>query len=216
MDEAPIETTTYSLGEDPPAPSAAASERRDGERHLTLFRVGSLIIDGCRELCLIRNISAGGMMIRAYCMVAIGARVVIELKCGEPVSGTAKWVQGETVGVEFDEPVDVVELLAASMDGPRPRMPRIEVGTIAWLRLDGDVFTVRAVDISQGGVKISVDRDLPVGSDVTITLPGLSPHGGVIRWSDGAFYGVTFNHVVALPQLVAWLNERRNQLRAAS
>jgi len=58
----PIETTLYSLGDAPPP---AQAERRDGDRTLTLFRVGSLMIGKRRELCLIKNISAGGMLIRA-------------------------------------------------------------------------------------------------------------------------------------------------------
>ena len=120
MNEMPAETTLYSLADAPPAPI----DRREADRKLTLFRVGSMIIDGRRELCLIKNLSAGGMMIRAYCAIAVGTRLAVELKCGQAVEGTALWVKGDVVGVEFDSPVDVVELLATSMEGPRPRMPR--------------------------------------------------------------------------------------------
>ena len=68
LDELPVETTLYSLRDSPPGPP----ERRAGERHLTLLRVGSLIIGDRRELCLIKNVSAGGMLIRAYCDIALG------------------------------------------------------------------------------------------------------------------------------------------------
>ena len=60
MEEQPVETTLYSLSDRTPDPV----ERRDGERYLTLFRVGTVMIEDRRELCLIKNISAGGMMIR--------------------------------------------------------------------------------------------------------------------------------------------------------
>ena len=62
MQEQPVDTTLYSLSDVAPAPV----ERRDGERHLTLFRVGSIVVEDRRELCLIKNVSAGGMLIRAY------------------------------------------------------------------------------------------------------------------------------------------------------
>ena len=65
MEAQPVETTLYSLSSVPPAPAAEA-ERRDGERHMTLYRVGSIQVEDRRELCLIKNISAGGMMIRLY------------------------------------------------------------------------------------------------------------------------------------------------------
>lgn len=212
MTDVPIETTLYSLKDAPPS----QSDRREGERHLTLFRVGSLLIADRRELCLIKNISAGGMLIRAYCRIPAGTPLSIELKCGEQVTGIARWVEGDSVGVAFDEPVDVVDLLATSMEGPRPRMPRVEVDCSAWVREGADAQRVRTRDISQGGLKVSTDRDLGVGSEVVVSLPGLPPQPGVIRWSDEGSYGITFNKVIALPLLVSWLQSQRDRLRAAS
>jgi hypothetical protein len=206
----PVETTLYSLADAPPAPA----ERRESDRQLTLFRVGSLVIDERRELCLIKNISAGGMMIRAYCTIPAGTRLSVELKCGETVDGTALWTKGETVGVEFDKPVDVVELLATSMEGPRPRMPRIEIDCVVWIRDGADVHRVSACDVSQGGVKVATELDLPIGGDVMVTLPGLAPVAGVVRWRHSGTCGLTFNKVLPLPLLVGWLHEQRERLRA--
>jgi hypothetical protein len=209
----PIETTLYSLGDAPPPVTA---DRRDGHRTLTIFRVGSLIIEERRELCLIKNVSAGGMLVKAYCPVAAGTRLSIELKCGEPVDGTARWIKGDTVGVEFDELVDVVALLASSMEGPRPRMPRIEVDCVATLRDGADAHQVDLRDVSQGGLKIVSKRPFLVDGDVVVTLPGLPSFAGIVRWQNAGFYGVKFNKVLPLPMLVGWLHEQRDRLRAAS
>lgn len=211
LDEQPLETTLYSLGERPPGPA----QRRSEERHLSLLRVGSLMVDGRRELCLIKNISAGGMLIRAYSKIAEGAKVAIELKQGEPVSGVARWTRDDCVGVNFDQPIDVVALISTSGDGPRPRMPRVEIDCLAWVREDGTVHHARAVNISQGGVKVECRTSIAVGAEVTVTLPGLQPCPGTVRWSDAGDYGVTFNRVLALPVLVSWLQDQRERLRAA-
>jgi hypothetical protein len=208
----PAETTLYSLADGPPAPV----ERREDDRKLTLFRVGSMIIEGRRELCLIKNISSGGMMIRAYCPMTVGTRVSIELKCGHVVDGTALWVKGDAVGVEFDTPVDVVELLATSMEGPRPRMPRIAIECVIWVREGANVHRVHCRDVSQGGLKVASKQPLTVGGNVMITLPGLAPVEGAVRWFDDGCYGLTFNKVLPLPLLVGWLHEQRERLRAAS
>ncbi|HEX7931266.1 MAG TPA: PilZ domain-containing protein, partial [Sphingomicrobium sp.] len=146
VEEQPVETTLYSLSDRVPDPA----ERRDGERYLTLFRVGSVTIGDRRELCLIKNISAGGMMVRPYCTLEAGTRVSVELKRGEQIPGYVSWVRDDSAGVEFDQPIDVVELLASSMEGPRPRMPRVEVRCIASVREGSNVYGMRAVDISQG------------------------------------------------------------------
>ena len=108
MQEQPVETTLYSLA--PVAPSRP--ERRSSERFLSLLRVGAMLVDGRRGLCLIRNISAGGMMIRAYSPISVGTPLEIELKQGDPVSGVVQWVEDGLTGVTFDAPIDVLSLLA--------------------------------------------------------------------------------------------------------
>ena len=211
MEEQPVETTLYSLSGRAPHPV----DRRDGERHLTLFRVGTVTIGDRRELCLIKNVSEGGMLIRAYCAMQPGARISVELKRGEQILGSVNWVRDSSVGITFDERIDVVELLASSMDGPRPRMPRVEVSCFVSVRVGADVYGVQAHDISQGGIKIETDRELDLGSDVVVTLPGMEPHAGLLRWREGKFYGITFNRLLALSEVVNWLQSQREQLRAA-
>lgn len=207
LDDQPVETTLYSLNEAAPEPV----QRRNSERHLSLLRVGALIIGERRELCLIRNISAGGMMIRAYSRIAAGTPIAIELKQGAPVSGVAKWANEDSVGVEFDEPIDVISLISASEDGPRPRMPRIEVACAASVREDGSVHRVQVVNISQGGLKVTTSAQLAIGSDVIVTLAALEPIAGVVRWRQNSDYGVTFNRALGLPVLVGWLQEQQKR-----
>ena len=212
VEEQPVETTLYSLSDRAPDPV----ERRDGERYLTLFRVGSVMIEDRRELCLTKNISAGGMMIRPYCRLEPGTSVSVELKRGEQIPGSVSWVRDESAGIAFDRQIDVVELLATSMEGPRPRMPRVEVRCIASVRHGSNVYGMRAHDISQGGLKVESDRDVDVGSEVMVTLPGLPSKQAVVRWRDGRSYGITFDRLLALPQLVDWLREQRDLLRTVN
>ena len=212
MDQQPVETTLYSLDKAPPVPQ----QRRADERHVSLLRVGSLLIEGRRELCLIKNISAGGMLIRPYSDIAEGTRVSIELRQGEPVEGTARWTRGDNVGVEFDTPIDVIGLISTPDDGPRPRKPRIEVSCNGWLREDGYIHRVTVANVSQGGLKIISTTELPVGADVVVSLSGLPACPGVIRWRSGDAYGVTFNRALSLPELVEWLRDQHDGTPAAA
>lgn len=211
MQEEPVDTTLYSLSDAAPDPV----ERRDGERHLTLFRVGTIIVGDRRELCLIKNVSAGGMLIRAYNALDSGTSVAIELKQGETIAAKISWVRDDCAGIEFNAPVDVVDLLANSMSGPKPRMPRIEICCIASVRQDGDVYGMRARDISQGGLKVECERDLKLGAEVVVSLPGLPPMPGVVRWKEAASYGITYNRLLSLADLVAWLQNQRDLMRKA-
>ena len=207
MQERPVETTLYSLA----ASTPGRPERRESERYLSLLRVGAMIVDGRRELCLIRNISAGGMMIRAYSPIAVGTRLSIELKQGDAVSGLIQWVEDGLTGVIFDAPIDVLALLAPPGDGPRPRLPRIEVECTAWVRQDADVIRTRAVNISQGGIRVETTAPLVVGGDVVVTLPGLTPAAGVVKWSDAGAFGIAFNRALILSDLVRWLKDQQQE-----
>jgi PilZ domain len=214
VDIQPVETTLYSLSDTPPVP-AAEPNRREGDRHMTLYRVGSILVDQRRELCLIKNISAGGMMIRLYCSIHQGTPVTVELKSGHPISGQISWTRDPHAGVAFDQPIDVIDILSSTMDGPRPRMPRIEVNCHATLRDGANSLRVRACDISQGGVKVECKTPLAQGIDVIVTLPGLAPSPGIARWADGGLVGITFNRLIPLSDLVAWLHEQRESQRSA-
>lgn len=204
----PAQTTMFTLGDSLPQP-AEPSDRRDGERHMTLYRVGSIIVDGRRELCLIKNISAGGMMVRLYCELAENSPVTIELKSGQPITGQVCWTRDNLAGVSFDESIDVVDLLSSASQGPRPRMPRVAVKNYATLRQGAQVFHVTACDISQGGAKLRCVDPVDIDGDAVLSMPGLEPRQGVVRWQGDGHVGMNFNSLLPLSDLVRWLQEQR-------
>jgi hypothetical protein len=208
-----VETTLYSLSSTPPG----RPDRRKGERFFSLLRVGALIVDGRRELCLIRNISAGGMMIRPYSLIHTGAEVSVELKHGVTVKGIAQWTDNGLIGVTFHEPIDVVVLLTNSSDGPQPRMPRIALDCPISLRQDATVYRSRGINISQGGICVRLEAELDIDAHVIISTPGLQPTGGVVKWQDGDFYGIGFNRVFPVDELMNFLQgQQQSEQRQAA
>ena len=202
-----IEETSFSFSDRAPSPS----ERRRQERHIRILRVGVLFFNGRRELCLIRNISSGGLMAHVYSAVTVGEPVTVELKTNQQVSGKIAWVDRTDAGIAFDAPVDIVELLANPPvldNGWRPRSPRVEVDRSATVRAGARTRWVRTRDISQSGVKIESDQPFDVGTDVVVTLEHLGPIRGVVRWQDGPVCGIEFNQVIPFGELIAWLQRR--------
>jgi hypothetical protein len=198
--------TIFSLSERAPQPPPA--ERRNDPRHLTILRVGALIGSGGRELCLIRNISAGGLMAHVYSQHVPGERVAIELKTNHQISGKVIWAEGSNIGVQFDAPIDVSEMLssqAALDNGWRPRLPRIEVDRLATLRCGARLYGVNTQDISQGGVKVETDEPLEVGAEVVLTLDKFRPVHGVVRWCAAGMAGISFNQLIPFNELMGWL-----------
>ena len=199
-----LEETSISLSTKTPAPP----ERRGQQRHLTILRVGALIVDGERELCLVRNISAGGVMAHVYRELAIGTPVKVEIKNDEPLSGRIVWTAESNVGIAFDTKIDVPDLLATSKimgDGKRARRPRVAIDRMARVRCGATVHFVHARDISQGGVKIDSDAAMPIDADVVVTLEGFRPLAGIVRWNREGQCGISFIQVIPIAELCEWL-----------
>ena len=198
------EETVFSFSERAPEPP----ERRRENRHLTILRVGALIGAEGRELCLIRNISAGGVMAHVYSSHQPGEAVALELKSGQPVSGEVIWAEGSNIGIRFEATIDVEEILSnqgAIDNGWRPRMPRVEVDRLATLRCGAQLYGVNTCDISQGGVKIETDQRLEPGREVVLTMERFRPVTGVVRWCDDGIAGIAFNELIPFHELMRWL-----------
>ena len=198
------EETIFSYSRLAPQPP----ERRRDARHFTILRVGALIGPEGRELCLIRNISAGGLMAHVYSPHADGERVAIELKSNQQTTGQVIWVDDSNIGIAFDEPIDVAEILsnqAVLENGWQPRLPRIEVDRLATLRCGAKLYGVNTHDISQGGVKIECDQPLETGRDVVLTMEHFRPLPALVRWYENGLAGLSFNHLIPFPELMAGL-----------
>jgi hypothetical protein len=198
--------TGFSFSREVPAPP----ERRHSARHLKILRVGTLILAGRRELCLIRNISAGGLMAHVYSKLTTGDRVQVELKTRQPIAGEVVWVREANAGIRFDSKMDVAELLAnpAVLDnGWRPRTPRVEVDRMATLRAGARTYWVHARDISQSGVKVEADQPPAAGAEVVLALEGFRPLAGVVRWSRDDGCGIAFNQLIPFGELIGWLKQ---------
>ena len=188
-------------------PSVPGPVDRD-ERQVSLYRVGALTVDGRRELCVVRNVSAGGLMLTSYSPIARGSRLAVEFKQGEPIFGEVVWTKDNSLGMRFDEAVDVATILAQSPQGLRPRLPRIDIECTMSVRDRGTSHDVRALDISQGGVCIESRAEFELGADVVVVLDGLAPEPAVVRWRNGDCYGLSFIRLLSVTSLAAWLKDR--------
>jgi hypothetical protein len=199
--------TIYSLSGEMPAAEAGL----EGDEESAL-RPGALISGSVRRACAVRKLSAGGAILHCDHDVEIGQRLELELVNGEQLAGQVAWRRGGEVGLSFDTQVDVFAFIAqdiVSQPGERRRMPRVELVSSALLEAEGWTELVTSRDVSQGGVKLDVPFALKPELRVTVTLEGMRPVEGVVRWTQGRLAGIAFLPELSWQELMLWLKERR-------
>jgi hypothetical protein len=174
---------------------------------MTVLRVARLDTRRGQELCLVRNISSGGLMANIYSDLAVGDRVVVEFKAEDRFAGRVVWRRDNQAGVQFDETADVSALLNAeeSGEGLRARSPRIDVGQPARLRNGARYHAVTLTNISQGGAGITSEDELEAGAQVVLTVHDLPPVPGVVRWYADGHAGIIFDERLRLDLLANWV-----------
>jgi hypothetical protein len=186
---------------------AEQSDRRGGSRYMTVLRVAKLETRRGQELCLVRNISGGGLMANIYSNLKIDDRVVVEFKAEHRFTGRVVWRRDNQVGVQFDETADVSSLLNAdeSVEGLRARSPRIDVDQPARLRCGARYHAVTLSNISQSGAGIASGDTLEAGAQIVLTIPDLPPVSGVVRWYADGHAGIAFDERLRLDLLAQWV-----------
>jgi hypothetical protein len=199
------ELTAVSLGAVLPQPP----ERRSEERQTTLLRIGKLVADGEQRLCMIRNISSAGAMLKLYQPIDVGAEVEVEVTPDCPVAATVLWSQDDLAGIAFAEPIDVVAALKGSRaDGPYRRVartPRVIVRRPATICTDDIECAVVLCDVSLKGAKIQTDAELAVNSELALFVEGLPALPGRVRWCCEGRAGLEFDIPMPIDVLGEWI-----------
>lgn len=190
--------------------ASAVDERRQGRRHVTVLRIAKVMRKHGDELCVIRNISDGGVMAHLYAPAQVDEPVVIEFKSGTQLAGRVRWTRGDDAGVQFLHPIDMESFLAGEGDvvgAFEPRAPRLGVGLAAVARVGMRMHAVTICDISQGGMKLRALPGVGIDQPLVVRVAGLSPLAGKVRWCDDQFAGIEFDTPIAFPTLARWAAE---------
>lgn len=200
-----FDSTTFSLSTAVPRPS----ERRTEERVAPMLRVAKLDGPSGVQLIRVRNVSAGGLMAEIGQPVSVGDIVTVELS-SQKIPGSVVWIRDGTVGVKFDQNIDLGELLAGRKPrhGFRARPPRLDVSCKASLRVDKTYYTVDVHDISLGGMKVEPIEEYCVGKKVVVVVESLRPIKGEVRWYSDRRAGIVFDKPLEFDELTEWVGKR--------
>lgn len=206
QDDAAFDSTTFSLTTDVPRPE----ERRGDERIMPMLRVAKVIEENGREqLVRVRNVSAGGLMAEVGHPLAVGIPVSLELS-SQKIPSSVVWTREGTVGIKFDQNIDLGELLAGRKArlGFRARPPRLHVECKASLKVGKTFYTVDVNDISLGGLKVEPIEEYCLGKHVVVVVESLRPVRGEVRWFSDRRAGIVFDQPLKFEELAEWVGKR--------
>lgn len=199
-------------------PEVPTMERRSDDRSkISVYRSAMLRWDGYEALCLIRNISPGGLMGKLHTSLPPDEPVTVEIRSGNRIAGRVAWSADGMVGVQFDEKIDVLEVLHAPVHGDpglTQRMPRLCIACPVSLVAEGMRVSVTLVDVSQGGVKVEADF-LREGDEVVVGVHGLEGRRGIVRWAHDGRAGIAFLAAIPFDTLAKWALDRQAELAEA-
>lgn len=184
-------------------PAAAPTNQRAAQRFTLILRAGKLLTGSGEYLCVLRDVSSGGLRLRLFHPLALPASLKIELAGGEQYPLALAWQDGVQAGFRFtDGPVDTGRLLEEA--GPFPKRSirlRLHQPLALALRSDGPVLQGELHDISQYGAALSCAERLAIGQHFEIDAPGLGPLAARVRWRRGGLYGLVFEQSFRLDGL---------------
>lgn len=185
----------------------AAEDRRSQHRSTSIYKPVLIEIGGFLGFCLVRNLSAAGMMGSVYADFSPDQDALVRFSTDFGVAGTVVWSSDQKIGIRFKENIDVQfviqSLSAPSVDGRRSRGPRLQMQTSGEVTIDDRTLPITVLDVSQSGLK-AIAQFLRPGEELTVQVEGLSPRRAVVRWVQNGTAGLNFMRPLKFDELADW------------
>jgi hypothetical protein len=196
-----------------PPPEPVAEQRAAG-RVALLLRAAKLVGTSGEYLCILRDVSAGGIKLRLFHPLPDDAPFALELGNGARYPVAPVWAAVNQAGFRFVAgPVDIAPLLCEPSAFPR-RPLRFAIDLEAIAMVGGHDLQARLLNLSQDGARFSCERRLALAQPVQLDAPGLPPISARVRWRDGCDHGVAFERrfgMEELSRLLAAINRPQSQ-----
>jgi hypothetical protein len=180
------------------------AERRADTRSRSVLALGKIVSGGREHICIVRDISAGGLKVEMVVPLDIGTYVIVEMLGLNPTPARIAWrVEGQ-VGLAFSVPQDFDRMCrrGADGDGSLARGPRFTIDRVAKLAANLRIQTVSVSNISAGGARLTGTIGLAANMPVHLTLQPGQPLAGYVRWVEGDAAGISFTPALDMRTLL--------------
>jgi len=193
--------------------------RRMTDGRITIFRLSKIKSGMAEGWGFIKNISNNGVMMEIHPSFELGRSAAVVLTDEVKLIGSIRWRKGTLVGLQFDNAINVNELLTnltiRNKDRPA-RLPRVRMKQPINLRIASKQVKAEILDISPSGIHIKTHHLFEIGSKLTLSIPELGDIIGTVIWQKNSEAGIKFQERISVPQLTVWLSAYYAKARTAN
>jgi len=187
-------------------PKAMTGQKRGQERRaekrigVALMRAAKLVCQSGEYICLLRDLSAGGVRLGLFHAMPPETHVFLELPSGEVHAMIRMWQRGATAGFRFAKPVDTGAFLA-ELGTADSRQLSLRLRAPGLAVVHNQVQPVTLTRLSQGGARMETDGFLAISQSFILSVEGLGECGAWVKMRRGRHYEVVFDTLHRLDQL---------------
>ena len=174
-------------------------KQRSDPRIPLVMHTAKLLCETGEYVCMVRDISSGGVRIRLFHDLPPDEFLFLELANGERFALERRWHSGDEAGFRFASSIDVDEFI----DEPSllPRRPlRVRLDRTALVTADGEDSGGMLINLSQQGAAIETNRAIAKDVYVRLEVDGLPILFGHVRWREGNRHGLALQKAFRLEE----------------
>ena len=174
-----------------------SAERRASPRFPLLMRTAKLLCESGEYVCMVRNVSASGAMIRVFHDLPPDTHLFLELASGDRFAMQRRWQKKDRAGYRFASQIEVNEFIEEASAYPR-RPLRLRLQKTALVTANGKDGKAMLVNVSQQGACIETASKLSEGDELRLEVAGLPIRFGRVCWREGYAHGLVFQQAFPL------------------
>ena len=184
----------------PPKALEDHAELRDKDRFALLIRSAKITCDLGEFLCIVRDVSEGGVKLRMFHALPPRDSYRLELSSRHTFEIEPVWNKGDLAGFRFPQAIDIPAFIGERNDFPK-RALRLNLDAPAVVRTDGSAFAATIRDLSREGIGIETQLALALEQKVTVEAPNFGSRIGTVRWRKSPAYGVALRELLSFEEL---------------
>ena len=200
---------------DEPNSIQQGADLRSESRVSLLLRAGKLIAPQGEFLCIVRDVSAGGVKVRLLHDLPATHQFELELANGENYPLERVWLKDGHAGFRFlERPIALEQVVDEPSRFPK-RGIRLKLQLPVRIRIGDDLLGAQLLDLSQHGAQIEIEPGLAIGQRVSLCASGFAELDSRVRWRRRGSHGLVFQRGFRLDELALLAQQLRGGSESA-